>query len=307
MEFKESFPALGTEIEISISVDDAALSKKAQQDIGKAKKEYERYEKMLSRFLSDSELTHLNNNLHFSNEASHDIIELSRMAFAHFKETGGIFDPRIIGNLEAIGYREDFKKGRFKLSSQNNADANPFKNSLSSDISIKENNITFHKRMDFGGIAKGYITDKISGILLENGWKNFFVNSGGDIFFSGKDGLDPWYFSVEGIREEQLLLWAKDCGVATSGIGRRKWEIEGRKFHHLIDPRNPEKFSFDLKTVTVMAKTAREADVWAKTFFIIGKKEGIKLATDRNMKCIFLDYRGNFWISPAIKKHVYKK
>lgn len=304
LEIRDVFLALGTEIEIDIIVDDKKQEKKAQLDLEKVKSEYVRWEAMLSRFSPDSELSHLNSNLHFSQEASHDILELSRRCLEYYKKTKGIFDPRIIEDLENIGYRNDFKKGIMKKVLPNLAEEK-YQRSLAEDILINGERITFHSRVDLGGIAKGYVTDKIAGFLRDESWQDFFVNSGGDIYFAGKDKKKPWYFSVEGIEEGQLLLEAIDCGVATSGISRRKWEIDGKKFHHLVNPRKPDDFSFDLKTVTVVAKTTQEADVWAKVLFLMGKDEGKKYATEKKLKCIFLDYRGNAWISPGIKKHIH--
>ncbi len=307
-EVKDFFPALGTDIEISIILGGKTQEDKARADLKSVREEYARLEKMLSRFSPDSELSHLNSNLHFSHEAPHDILEISRRCLDYYKKTKGVFDPRIIDDLERIGYRDDFKKGNLAVSKRKNG-KEIYARHLTSDISLdfEKKQITFHARMDFGGIAKGYITDKIAKFLREKGWQNFFVNSGGDIYFSGKDKKEPWYFGVEGIEDEQVLLMASNCGVATSGIVRRKWEVGDKKFHHLINPHSPESFSFDLKTVTVIADTTEEADVWAKVLFLMGKYEGIKHATDKKLKCILLDYRGNVIISPEMKSHIYRK
>jgi thiamine biosynthesis lipoprotein len=94
--------------------------------------------------------------------------------------------------------------------------------------------------------------------------------------------------------------------LATSGISKRKWEIAGQKFHHLINPKEPENFLFELKTVTVILSTTEEADVWAKCLFLMGKEGAIIYARENDMAAIILDYRGSAWISPKAKEFLYK-
>ena len=93
--------------------------------------------------------------------------------------------------------------------------------------------------------------------------------------------------------------------IATSGIGRRRWEIEGQRIHHIVNPQNPDFFSFDLKSVSVIADSTTQADIWAKTIFLMGKESGILYVKDNDMAAVILDYRGSAWISPKAKEFVY--
>jgi thiamine biosynthesis lipoprotein len=98
---------------------------------------------------------------------------------------------------------------------------------------------------------------------------------------------------VEGISSRKMVLKLEDLAAATSGITRRKWEIDGKKYHHLINPLDPYKFSFDLKSVTVIKSSCEEVDFWAKVLFIAGREKGALFAKRYGIACIFLDYRGN--------------
>jgi thiamine biosynthesis lipoprotein len=111
---------------------------------------------------------------------------------------------------------------------------------------------------------------------------------------------------VEGIPHEKMMFAISENGLATSGISKRKWEIDGKKFHHLINPKKPRNFLFDLKTVTVISGTTQDADVWAKSLFLMGKKSAMIYARENNLAALILDYRGSAWISPKAKEFLYQ-
>jgi len=293
------FKALGTDIYLIIACEEneAVL---AEKTLKKTREIYFEQEKIFSRFDGKSELSFLNNNLGKFNSVSEELQEISQLALEYNLETKGLFDPRIIENLENIGYKQDFQKKNFT------ADLEKIENisgNLAEDLKIENKKIFFGQRMDFSGIAKGYITDKVSRFLVKAGLENFLVDSGGDIFAKGLDEKgEKWKVGLEGISEEKILLEISDEAVATSGITRRKWKIGEKKFHHLINPQKPTEFNFDWQLVTVIAKTAVEADVWAKVLFLEGN--GGELGKDK--KSLFLDYKGNLFISEKIKENLSK-
>jgi thiamine biosynthesis lipoprotein len=156
--------------------------------------------------------------------------------------------------------------------------------------------------MDFSGIAKGYITDRGVLFLRKRGWKNFLLDSGGDMFAVGTDQFrEKWKIGLEGISEKQFFLDIQNQAVATSGVTRRKWEKNKKRYHHIINPKNPCEFSFDLRSVTVIEETTEKADVLAKVLFLMNKKEGLEFSRAKKIKSFFLDYRGNLYLSPEAK------
>jgi thiamine biosynthesis lipoprotein len=301
-----NFKALGTDIGIDMIY--GRSKEETEKFLEEIRQLYFDFEKRLSRFNRDSELFHLNDNLHFSNKASHDILELSSRCFHYFNETEGLFDPRVIDDLERIGYRHDFKKGNSAIT-RKKSNKEIYGRDLASDISIdyKEKLITFHARMDFGGIAKGYFTDKISKLISEKGYDDFIVDSGGDMYVSGRNMEGGnWKIGIESIEDDRMILLVENMAVATSGISRRKWEYEGEKYHHLINPKNPYEFSHKIKTVTVVADNTEYADVWAKTLFILGKDLGLAKAEEKKLPCIFLMYDGSVFHSSYLNKFLFK-
>jgi thiamine biosynthesis lipoprotein len=103
------------------------------------------------------------------------------------------------------------------------------------------------------------------------------------------------------------MLEISDRGIATSGISRKKWGIQGKKFHHLVNPMDPNNYSYDLRTVSVIAQNTEEADGRAKTLILMGKERGLEFAQKNRIAAIFLDYRGNIFISSEAKKYISRK
>ena len=115
-EIKSNFRALGTDIEIQIVLGGEDEKERAENDIEKVKEIYHAKQKIFCRFNQESELTGLNQNLGILQKASPDILYLAGRALHYHKISGGLYDPRIIGVLEKIGYDLDFQKTDFAAS-----------------------------------------------------------------------------------------------------------------------------------------------------------------------------------------------
>ena len=106
--------------------------------------------------------------------------------------------------------------------------------------------------IDLGGIAKGWMADRLARIL----GPDCLVNLGGDLRTNGE-----WPVDVAGTT---LLL--RDQAAATSSVCRRRWG----DVHHLIDPRTGLPAKSGVSEVSVVTSTAFEAEVVAKTALLLG-------------------------------------
>ena len=153
-----SFRALGTDIFIQIVTSSQRKFKKAKIDIEKTRDIFFIKQKIFCRFWLESELSQLNKNLKKFSRASHDILYLAERALFYNRVSSGLYDPRVIEVLEKIGYQRDFRKADFSKM-KIPASFDKIKRNLNDDLKIKDKEIFFGCRMDFSGIAKGYITD----------------------------------------------------------------------------------------------------------------------------------------------------
>ena len=137
--------------------------------------------------------------------------------------------------------------------------------------------------LDLGGIAKGFIVDKVARYLDNLKLSGFLINAGGDIFCSG---LNPegkkWQIGIQSPWKEKeivAIIRLSNRAVATSGDYRRYLLIKGKKYGHIIDPRTGKTVQEFPVSATVVATDCTTADGLATACYVLGRKEGIMLLT----------------------------
>jgi len=296
------FKCLGTTVKIIL----VSGGERGEGTAEELKKLFFKYEKRLSRFKEDSEVSELNRNLGEWVDVSGLLEHLARRSLFFYQESAGSFDPRTVTVLRKIGYDRDFKKvNRGKLPDE--GDREIFLGNLREDLQIGKGKLKLNREMDFTGIAKGYIVDQAAQFLKKRGRSNFLVEAGGDIFASGKNKQgNPWHISIEGYPEDRLILAVSGKGIATTGISRKRWRIGNKEVHHLISVQDPGKFNFEIVSVTALASSSEAADAWAKILFLMGREKGMETAEQRNIPALFLDNRGNITHSSKLKPFMVK-
>lgn len=298
---------MGTEVQVEIILKEESERKKAEEALKKAQKIFEEQEKIFSRFNPKSELSQINQNLGKKIAISRSMKEVLALCLKFNRIMKGYFDPRVMDVLEKIGYDRDFQTHDLNDPKKNFSSLEISKNELVDDLKLDfaDDTVLVSRRIDTTGIAKGYTVDKVVSYLKSEGWENFLVDAGGDMSaFGNGENERGWIIGVEGLENDSVKIRLKDEGIATSGISRKRWLQGKKKVHHLINPKKPEEFSHDLKTVTVVAEKTVEADGRAKSLFLMGREEGLEFANENNIKCLFLDYKNNVYVSNEFKKNL---
>lgn len=296
--FDHTFSALGTEIfACLVSVRPEQSEVLAQKTFEELEQKYIGWQKLFNRFDPSSCLSECNKHLRVARSVPAEMLDVARRCLKWHRETGGLFDPRILSYLKAFGYAQDFFTTDFSNVEPSLIGAVP-QVPLEQDLVIDGDKLVFRVPMDFSGIAKGWITDHAAEWLHSQGWEHFLVDSGGDMFASGHDESgNAWPLGVEGVEESVLQLHLCDEAVATSGISRRHWQAGGKEFHHIINPQSPQEFSFDLRSVTVVSSEVETSDVLAKTLFLMGKEKGMIWAEEHALKAVFVGSDGRVSVS----------
>jgi thiamine biosynthesis lipoprotein len=138
-------------------------------------------------------------------------------------------------------------------------------------------------RLDFGAIAKGYAVDVAFERLLAAGHSNLIVNLGGNMRCEGeRPGGGLWRVAVRdprgGLDGEAMgmLRLGGGLAVATSGDYEQFFELDGRRYSHIMDPRTGRPVA-GMAQVTVVARTAAEADALSTACFVLGAEAGAAL------------------------------
>ncbi len=216
----------------------------------------------LTRFEPNSELSKFNARPGEWVDVSSELEALLRASLRAFEESDGLVNIAVLPALIAAGYDRTFDelRGRVPPSSPRSTSPSPTP-ALPDILEVRPGaaRLARGSALDLGGIAKGWIADR----AVERLGANSLVSCGGDLHArGGGESGEGW---PVGFGDRTLLL--KDLAAATSGTTKRRWG-DGR--HHLIDPRTGAPAASDLSEVAVLAGTALDAEVYAKTALLLG-------------------------------------
>jgi FAD:protein FMN transferase len=283
---------MGTLVNVTVSGDgDQAL-----KAIGAVFDEIRRIEDLTS-FHSASELSRINN---MAGEqpvkVSQELVTLisNGLRFAH--ETRGAFDPTIgavtrlwgfSGTEEArVPQKTEIEKALLKVGWQKVI------------VDHKDNSVFLPESgmaLDLGGIAKCYALDCVRAVLTKNEVRSALVDIGGDILALGeKEPGKPWSIGVQNPREPKRLyavVKVKDRAVITSGDYERCFFQDGKRYHHILDPRTG--YPADgVQSVTIVAPTAMM--IPSTGIFVMGVSDGTELLDAiKGVDGLIVDIDGN--------------
>jgi thiamine biosynthesis lipoprotein len=254
-----TFTALGGECELyGVEVGADAL--------GKARAWITLMHDRLTRFEPSSELSRLNAAGGRPFAVSAELEALLRESLRAFEISDGLVNVAVLPALLAAGYRRDFAAGPTTRA------VPPRIPPLPDVLQLRpgEARLATGAAIDLGGIAKGWLADRLAADL----GNNVLVNLCGDLFArGGGESGEGW---PVGFGDKTLLL--RDMGAATSGTVKRAWEGG----HHLIDPRTGLPAKSDLSEVSVLAPTATDAEIFAKVALLLGSREAVKWLEPRS-------------------------
>lgn len=285
----------------------------------------------LSRFRPDSELSRLNAAGRWF-AASETLFDVVSLAIAAARASDGLFDPALLPDLEALGYDRDFAliaqreiapafSHRSEVPAEIPAEIPAARawRDVALDATRRRVRLPEGVRLDLGGIAKGWAAD----VALSRYCAPFpgaLVNVGGDLRArGGPNPGEPWSVGIRNPREElagepqgephvepeqvftetprtpyAAVVSFSRGGLATSGALRRWWLRDGRRQHHLLDPRTGRPMRLWIgdadtrqgssvaeaepliATATVLAPTAARAEVAAKVALLRGYPDALR-------------------------------
>jgi thiamine biosynthesis lipoprotein len=188
-----------------------------------------------------------------------------------------LFDPGI-GRLVALwGFHDDSFKAELPDPARL-AELSHARPSIA-DLTVNGDVVTSRNRavaLDFGGYLKGVALDRAAAMLKARGMDNALINIGGNVMALGSKGGTPWRVGIQHPRQPAPLatLELRDGeAIGTSGDYQRYFEVDGRRYCHLLDPRSGVPAD-RTQAVTVLIPPGPEAgmrsDVTSKPLFIAG-------------------------------------
>jgi len=161
----------------------------------------------------------------------------------------------------------------------------------------------FGQAVDFGGIAKGYAADEVRRILLEGGVTSALINLGGTVISLGRErnvGIQH-PDRCTGIAMGRVTL-CDSCAV-TSGDYERYYEVDGVRYHHILDPRTGYPSRSNLRSVTLIGESAMELDALSTAIFALGAEEGLPLAEQAGVEFVFVTNALDVFCSERLREN----
>lgn len=226
------------------------------------------------------------------------------------EQSQGLFNPAIGQLIKLWGFHQDNLDEI--IEPPEDEDIQAFLKDLPKMSDIHFNNLTMYGtneniQLDFGAFAKGAAVDATIEHLKEFGIKNAIINAGGDLRAIGNKNGHPWRIGIRNPRANGVFAAVDVSGdesVFTSGDYERYFESNGKRYHHIIDPRTgyPANKS---QSVTVIHSNAATADAAATALFIAGPEKWHEIAKAMGIKYVMLvASNGDVHMNPAMAKRI---
>ena len=295
---RESFRAMGTTITVLAPTGHATRAAEATRTL------FDEWEHALSRFLPESELSHLNAQAGAPVAVSPLLWDVLTIALRAARATDGRYDPTLLRQMLAIGYDRTFEEIRGGVpAAPRPAEETPPRllggdwRRIRLDPARRLVTLPEGAGLDFGGIAKGMAVDAALDQLWALKLPPALVNAGGDLAVAGQPPHQPdWPIAAPG-RDRHWTIPLRHGAIATSTIMRRNWRQGDTARHHLIDPATGEPAQSDLLSVTVVAPLCRQAEVGAKVALLLGAAAGARFLEEHGMAGLLIPAVGEDYLT----------
>jgi thiamine biosynthesis lipoprotein len=298
-----TFDALGTicSVDAPDGIDSAVLDRAAQiaRDV----------EHSMSAQLPDSDLSLIN-----AQASDHpvkttpEILDLLGRFLGYSDVFNGLLDPAVLPLVRLWGIGTESAR----VPSQNEIDSVlPLVDK--NGIVIKDGAVSFKKPgmgIDLGAIGKGWAADKMSDYLVSKGVKAAIISLGGNLALIGrkKDGTD-WNVGIRdpyGRNGEYMCIVKVASGsVVTSGIYERYFEQDGKRYHHILDPRTGYPADNGLAGISIFTASSTTADAYSTGVFLLGLEKGMEFLESENLaEGLFITTDKKVYITSGLKGKV---
>ncbi len=306
--FKKSKALMGTEMEITVA---SADEKAAHKAIDAAFAEIRRIEEMMSTYISESQLSKINSAAgKKAVKVDQELLRLIKRSIEYAEMTEGGFNIAV-GPLIKLWRVSEGGNIPKKVEIRKALEIIDYRDIV---IDEKKKTVFLKKKgmaIDLGGIAKGYASDRAEIVLKKNGIVSGVVAVAGDINAFGMkvDGA-KWRIGIQHPRKKDAFLGIielEDEAVSTSGDYERFFIKDGKRYHHIMDPKTGEPAG-KCQSVTIVAKEATATDALSTGIFVMGPEKGMELIERlSDVEGIIIDAKGNIAVSSGLKNRIKDK
>ena len=243
------------------------------------------FENTLSRTREGSDVWKINHAQGQGVEVSEDTLRILETGLAYGDKTDGLFDISIAPVVDLWDFQP--------LSDPVLPDQKDIDKALShvnyKSVHVEGNTVTLSDpegAVDFGAIAKGYISDCIYHTLKDGGCTSALINLGGNVMTVGsKPDGSPWRIGIKKPfpDEKSTLIQVVECSdqaIITSGTYERCFELDGVLYHHVLDPSTGWPVDSELASVSILTSNGMLGDTLSTCCLLLGLEKGMALIED---------------------------
>jgi len=285
-----------------------AFGLSAQVSVAAVCREVERIEGLLSRYLPNSDIGRVNGSAGTRSERiSRETYEVLSTAAQFSQSCPGCFDTTI-GPLVTL-----WNRGRDSLTQPDESSIKHilplvnYRDLVLDPVSMTAGLREAGQSLDLGGIGKGFAGDKILDVFKQLGSSSAYSNLGGNVVTVGaKPDGSPWRIGIQHPRQEDRLIGAVSVvgrTVVTSGDYQRHFvDGQGKRHHHILDPRTGYPSESGLVSVSVVAERSLAADALSTILFVAGMEKGVAfLRSFPQAGAIFIDQDLRVYVTQGLR------
>lgn len=278
---------LDTFVTLTADCDDETLAAAAELCAG--------YEKLLSRTAAGSDVDRLNSAGEQFIKVSDDTRNILERAVFYGELSRGRFDITICPVSMLWDFENQIVPDRSEI-------AEALKSVDYHSIELGDDGVCLHgAQVDLGGIAKGYIADRLAEYFEAAGAQNGFVNLGGDIRVFGERARDIRLQNPFDSGAYAATLSLKNRCAVTSGTYERHIVRDGVNYHHILDPGTGYGVETDLASATVICGNALDGDALSTICILLGRDAAERLIEQTpDTEAVLIDNDGNLSYTSGI-------
>lgn len=294
---------MGTVVQATLMEGEAANFDKASEA---AFAEIERLEKLFSSYKPESDISRINRHAGLGRvDVSPEVLEVVAAALRIAGLSDGAFDPTVgvLGKVWGPSGESGMVPSKDEI-----AKLLPLVDYRG--IVLKDNSVGLSKKgmaLNLGGAAKGYIVEQAVRALKKEGVTRGIVHAGGDMYVFQEGTEKPFTIGIQHPREKKLLgeAYVMNGAVATSGDYERFFEKDGKRYHHILDPKTGFP-AWRSRSVTIIAKDPTLADGLSTAVFVMGPEKGMRLIEELpDVEGVIADEEGKVKISSGFKGKIF--
>lgn len=256
----------------------------------------------------ESEIIDINTNAGIQPvQVSADIYRLVEAGKAHSKLANGTFDISVgpLTTLWNIGFPDARKPEQVEIDR-----VLPLINYNQIQLNEEEQTVylaTQGMELDLGAIAKGFITDEVKDVMIEHDVKSAIIDLGGNIYVLGKNAKgSDWTVGIQDPFSPRGEIVGKikesNKSIVTSGVYERFLEVDGVKYHHILNPIDGYPYSNDVAGVSIITDKSIDGDALSTTLFSKGIQGGLDYIEDiDDAEAIFVSQDRKIYFTSGLK------